>query len=86
MQLMSSYNWYLHFYWIRVTAHINSLIIYRDLPANKESTVEHFDILLSIVSDLLQTGSQSTMKSSLHVPASQKITRLALAIQCYRCT
>jgi hypothetical protein len=45
------------------------------LPANKERTVDHFDFRLSIVHDLLQAGSPSTMKSSSRIPASQKITR-----------
>jgi len=80
-QLISRCNWYPLYYWILETALINSLIIYRDLLANKESTVEHFDFRLSIVPDLLQAGSQSMMKSSSCVPASQKITRPALAIQ-----
>ena len=62
---------------------INSLIIYRDLPANKESTLEHIDFHLAIVCDLLQAGSLSTMKSSSRIPASQNITQPALATQCY---
>jgi len=76
-QLISRRNWYPLFYWILETALINSLIIYRDLPANKERTVDHFDFRLSIVHDLLQAGSPSTMKSSSRIPASQKITRSA---------
>jgi len=79
-QLISRCNWYPLYYLILETALINSLIIYRDLPANKESTVEHFGFCLSIVPDLLQPGNQSTMKSSSRIPASQKITRPALAI------
>jgi len=75
-QLISRCNGYPLFYWILETALINSLIIYRDLPANKERTVDHFDFCLSIVHDLLQAGSPSTMKSSSHILASQKITRL----------
>jgi hypothetical protein len=39
--------------------------------------VDHFDFRLSIVHDLLQAGSPSTMKSSSRIPASQKITRSA---------
>jgi len=76
-QLISRCNWYPLFYCILKTALINSLIIYRDLPAIKERTVNHFDFCLSIVHDLLQAGSPSTMKSSSSIPASQKITRSA---------
>jgi len=61
-QLISRCNWYPLVYWILETALIDSLIIYRDLPANKECTMEHFDFRLSIVHDLLQAGSPSTMK------------------------
>jgi hypothetical protein len=74
-QLTSRRSWYSCFYWILETAHINSLIIYRDLPANKERTVDHIDFCLSIVHDLLQPGCPSTMKSSSRIPASQTITR-----------
>ena len=80
-QLISRCNWYPLFYWILETALINSLIIYQDLPFNKENTVEHFDFRLSIVRDLLQAGSPSTMKSSSRIPASQEITRSAPATQ-----
>jgi len=80
-QLISRHNWHPLFFWILETAHINSLIIYPVLPANKENTVEHFDFCLSIVFDLLQAGSLSTMKSSLCIPASHKITRSAPATQ-----
>jgi len=45
-QLISRCNRYPLFYWILETALINSLIIYRDLPANKEHTVDHFDFRL----------------------------------------
>jgi len=76
-QLISRRNWYPLFCWILETAVINSLIIYRDLPANTECTVDHLDFRLSIVRDLLQAGSPSTMKSSSRVPASQKLTRSA---------
>ena len=76
-QLISRHNWYPLFYWILETALINSLITYQDLHANKERTVDHFDFRLSIVCDLLQAGSRSTMESSTHIPASQQITRLA---------
>jgi len=60
-QLISRHYWCPLFYCILETALINSLIIYRDLPTHDESTVEHFDIRLSIVRDLLQAGSPSTM-------------------------
>jgi hypothetical protein len=76
-QLISTQNWYQLFYWILKTALINSLIIYRDLPANKERTVDHFDFRLSIVYDVLQGGSSSTMKNSSRIPRSPKITRSA---------
>ena len=66
-QLISRCNWYPLFYWILETALINSLIIYRDRPATKEHTVEHFDFRLSILRDLLQSGSPSTMKSSSRI-------------------
>jgi hypothetical protein len=82
-QLISRCNWYPLLYCILETALINSLIIYRDLPANKEPTVDHFDFPLSIVHDLLRGGSASTMKSSSYIPASQKITRLAPPTQCW---
>jgi hypothetical protein len=59
------------------TALINSHIIYRNLPANKPRNVDHFHLRLSIVHDLLQAGSPSTMNSSSCIPASQKITRSA---------
>jgi hypothetical protein len=55
-------------------APINTLLIYHDIPANTEHTVEHFDFRLSIVHDILQAGSPSTMKSSSRILASQKIT------------
>jgi len=76
-QLISRCNWYPLFHWILDTALMNSLIIYRDLPANKERTVGHFGFHLSIVHDLLQTGSPSTMKRSSRIPACPKITRSA---------
>ena len=76
-QLISRNNWYPLFYWILESALFNSLIIYRDLPANNECTVNHFDFRLSSVNDLLQTGSPSTMKCFSHIPASQTITRSA---------
>jgi len=76
-QLISRHNQYPLFHWILETALINSLIIYQNQPANKECTVDHFDFCYSIVHDLLQAGSPSTMKSSSHIPASQKITRSA---------
>jgi len=76
-QLISECNWYPVFYWILGTALINSLIIYWDLPANKERTVDHFDFCLSIVHDLLQAECRSTMKSSFCIPALQIITQLA---------
>ena len=80
-QLISRCNWYPLVYWILETALINSLIIYRDLLANTERTVDHFDFRLSIVHDLLQAGSPSTMKSSSCILASQKITRSAPTTQ-----
>jgi len=76
-QLISRCNLYPLFYCILETALINSLIIYRDLPVNKELTLEHFGFHPSIVNDLLQAGSPSTMKSSSHILASEKISRLA---------
>jgi hypothetical protein len=60
-QLISRCNWYPIFYGILETAIINSLIIYQDLPAHKESMVERFNFCLSIGPDLLQAGSPSTM-------------------------
>ena len=75
--LISRRNWYPLVYWMLETAVINSLIIYRDLPANKECTLDHFDFRLSILRDLLHTGSPSTMKISSCIPASQRITRSA---------
>jgi len=80
-QLISRCNLYPLFYWILETALINSLIIYRDLPVNKEHTVEHFDFHPCIVHDHLPAGSPSTMKSSSGIPASQTITQSALTIQ-----
>jgi len=77
IQHISRHNWYPLFCWILETALINRLIIYRDLPANKECTVDRFGFRLSIVHDFLPVGSPSTMKSSSCIPASQKITRLA---------
>jgi len=74
-QLISRCNWYPLFYWILETALINSLIIYWDLPSNKEHTVQHFDFCLSIVRNLLQAASPSTMINSLRNPTSQEITR-----------
>jgi len=53
-QLISRRNWYPLFYCILETALINSLIIYRDLWANTERTVDHVDFHPSIVHDLLQ--------------------------------
>ena len=77
--LISRCNWYLLFYWILETALIKSPIIYWDLPAIKESTVEHFDFRLSIVHDIMQAGSLPRMKSPSCFLASQKITRLPQA-------
>jgi len=54
------------------TALINIHIIYRDLPANKGHTVEHFDLHLATVHDFLQAGSASMMKSSSCIPATYK--------------
>jgi len=81
IQLISRCTSYPVFYWILETALINSLIIYRDLPVNKDCTVEHFDFCPSIVHDLLQAGCPSTMKSSSCILASQKISRSAPATQ-----
>jgi len=53
---------------------INSVIIYLDFPATLKSTVGHFDFHLSIVHDLLQAGSASTMNSSSHILTSKSIT------------
>jgi hypothetical protein len=79
-------NWYPLFYCIPETALINSLIISRGPPANNEHTVDHFDFRLSIVHDLLQVGSPSIMKSSSHIPASQKITPSPPPTQYVMCT
>jgi len=81
-QLISRCNLYPLFYWILETAFINSLIIYQDLPVNKERTVENFDFHLCIVHDHLPAGSPSTTKSSSRILASQNITRSAPATQC----
>jgi hypothetical protein len=80
-QLISRCNQYSLFYCILETALINSRIIYWDLPASKEYTVEHFGFHLSIVGDLLQAESPSTMKSSSHILASQNNTRSAPTTQ-----
>ena len=80
-QLIFRCNWYLPFNWILETALINSLIIYQDLPANEERTVQYFDFCLSIVYNLLKAESPLTMKSSWHIPASQTITQSAPSTQ-----
>jgi len=80
-QLMFRYNWYPILYWILETAIVNSLIIYRDLQAYKEHTVEYFVFWLCIVCDLLQAGSPPIIKSSSYIPASQKLTWPAPVIQ-----
>jgi len=76
-QLIWRCNWYPAFCWNQKTALIISLIIYRDLPSIKECTVNHIDFHLSIVRDLPQAGSPSTMKGFSHIPASQTITQSA---------
>jgi len=78
-QFISRCNWYPLFYWTLEAALINSLIIYCDLTANTESTVEHSDFHLSIVHDHLQAGSPSTIKCFSSIPALQAITRSALS-------
>jgi len=82
-QLISRCNWYPLFYCILETAVITSLILYWDLPATKEHTVDHFDFHLSIVHDLLQAWSPSTLKSSSCILASQNITRSAPHTICH---
>jgi hypothetical protein len=72
-QLISRHNLYPLLYWILETTLINSLIIYRNLPANTERTLDYFNIHLSIVHDLPQAGRPLTMKSSSHILASLKI-------------
>jgi hypothetical protein len=59
------------------TALTNYLLICRDLTVSKVSSVDHCGLGLSIVRDLLQTGSPSTMKCSCCIQASQKITQSA---------
>jgi len=81
-QLIFRCTWYPLFYWILETALINSYIIYKYHPTTKECTVEHFDFRLSIVCDVLQVGSPSTMKSSSSILASQNITQLAPPAKC----
>jgi len=80
-QQKSRCNWYPLFCWILETALMNSLIMYRDLPVNKERTAHHFDLCLCILCDLPEAGSPSIMKRSTHILASQKITRSAPATQ-----
>ena len=60
---------------------INRIIIYRTFPITLTSTVGHFDFHLSIVHDLLQAGSASTMKSYLYILTSKSITRSASVLQ-----
>jgi len=80
-QLISRRNWYPHLYWIQQTARINSLEMYRHLPAKTERTVDHMYFHLLIVCDLLQAGSPSSMKTSSRIPPSQQITRSASTTQ-----
>jgi len=82
IHLISRCNWYPDLYVILETALITSLIILRDLLANKEHTMDHFDFCLSIVHDLLQPGSPATIKSSFRILASQRITRSAPSTKC----
>jgi len=78
-QLISKCNWYPLFHLILQAALINRLIINRDLSTNTQCTVKHFYFCFSIVHDVLQARSASTMKSSSHISALQKITLLAPA-------
>jgi len=80
-QLISRSKWYPLFEWILETALFNSHIFYRDHPANKGCSVEHFHSCLATVRDLLQAGSPLTMKSSFDIAASHSISRSAPTTQ-----
>jgi hypothetical protein len=59
-------------YWSQPS--VNRIIIYCMFPITLNSTVGHLDFHLCIVHALLQAGSTSTMKSSVSILTSKRIT------------
>lgn len=72
--LLTRCNCYWLFYWNLESAIVNRLKIYRDVQLNEMYTVEYFDLYLSIVHDLVQARSPSTLRSSCCIPALPNIT------------